>query len=309
MHDTLADRCSFRDLCALLESLEATTGSKANERCTRQVSQWWDRWDSGSIFPIFRLLLPRFDERRFGHREARLAPLLASAFTCAAASRLDHWQEGTPSTLMSDDEAGNPDSGVETGSMWGPRTALGLRGGHGQGDLSCVLQEIIAQEVRRGWLSQRALSVADVNATLDGLSGQGNTAALVAAIQRCSPCEGKWLVRIILRDLRIGGRDAWKAAWPRILMDGFLKHRRGGMYSFFLRQSCLRLACQRAEEAAALGSAGTAVAYWPLDPTVRAGTFVRVCCARAATCLDDIPRWLGSDLFVEVKYGESSPRS
>ena len=68
-------------------------------------------------------------------------------------------------------------------------------------------------------------------------------------LRRCSDVEAQWLVRIILRDMRIGGeacgRDTERAEWLRLVMEAF----RPRLYSFYLRQRDLPAAAEKAERA------------------------------------------------------------
>ena len=53
----------------------------------------------------------------------------------------------------------------------------------------------------------------------------GGGGALARMLRRCSALEAQWLVRIVLRDMRIGGeacgRDTERAEWPRLVMEAF----------------------------------------------------------------------------------------
>ena len=168
-----------------------------------------------------------------------------------------------------------------------------------------------------------------------GGGGGGGGGALPRMLRRCSAVEAQWLVRIILRDVRIGaeacGHDTKRAEWPRLVMEAF----RGGMYRFYLRQRDLPAAATRAElarraHAAAPGAAaavaaaracaaGTGVAVAPagwagaaqlgaascsLDPRVQHGVYVSVMLSKPCTSADAPAKAFGAakELMLETKH-------
>jgi DNA ligase 4 len=146
------------------------------------IQTLFKKWGNSDSFPLIRLLLPQFDRERqaYGLKEVMLAKayikILGISKDSDDAQRMLNWRKPTKSS-GTDREGGDFAHSVYK--------ALETRH-QGKGDLS----------------------VDDVNYYLDML----NTATekpekehiMKALLQHTTPAEHKWLVRIILRDLKIG---------------------------------------------------------------------------------------------------------
>lgn len=146
------------------------------------LNKIFEKWGPSDMFPLIRLLLPGFDKERqaYGLKEVMLAKayikILGLAKDSDDAQRMLNWRK--PTKISGADREG----GDFAASVY-----KALENRHaGKGDLS----------------------VADVNYFLDML----NTATekpekehiLKTLLHHTTPAEHKWLVRIILRDLKVG---------------------------------------------------------------------------------------------------------
>ncbi|BGP36353.1 DNA ligase (ATP) [Rhodotorula kratochvilovae] len=189
----------FGTLCGLFEQFESITRNKhkKNEKKGEVLARFFERWRSDvgpDLYPIVRLMLPERDNRRrtYNLKEQKLAKALISALDIppnnSTALKLINWKVPT---------AQDP----------------------GAGEFAAVAQEVIKSRsmvVRR--VSDTSIDV--VNEILDELSHtrgaaidvQGHKRSLQAeharilkrCVQKMTPSEMKWLIRIILRDLKIG---------------------------------------------------------------------------------------------------------
>ena len=302
---------TFASLCRLLHALEARRSQPGSQITAREqmLEKFFRRHvpvGTGSAAAVLALLLPTEDDRRYWLKETRLAGALVIALglqpSVGAGKRLVEWQAGDEANDANDTDGRRP---------------------MGSGDLSELVARLVDERVASRAAGLPPLSVNEVDADLDALADHDGT-ALCRMLQRCSPLEAKWLVRIVLRDVQIGAELNWtdprKAEWPRLVMDVFCP----GLYTFFLRQRDLRDAAGRAEQARRMraamapggdGGGGGGVHVHgrdpakarggPLDAHVRHGVYVSVMNSSACTNVAKPAATFGGDdaeMVVETKY-------
>ena len=80
------------------------------------------------------------------------------------------------------------------------------------GDMSVVIEAELASMARGDTAARPSLSLRDVDAALDAVASASSDAAIEAALHplfaRASPREGKWLIRLLQRNLRTGAQAA-----------------------------------------------------------------------------------------------------
>ncbi|GAA5823391.1 hypothetical protein JCM3770_006850 [Rhodotorula araucariae] len=189
----------FGTLCGLYEQFESITRNKhkKHEKKGEVLARFFELWRSEvgpDLYPVVRLLLPDRDNRRrtYNLKEQKLAKAIIAALDIpqnnSAALKLINWKVPT---------AKDP----------------------GAGEFAAVAQEVIKS---RSMVIRRVsdTSIDEVNEILDELSHtrgavidpKGNKRSLQAeharilkrCVQKMTPSEMKWLIRIILRDLKIG---------------------------------------------------------------------------------------------------------
>ncbi|KAG0420103.1 hypothetical protein HPB47_003677 [Ixodes persulcatus] len=184
---TVADKVPFGDLCKLCEKVSGQPDrAKKRRLLSDYIAYWRDGGDGGddSFFPAMRLLLPQFDRDRpaYGIKEATLARLYIDVLALQDspdAQQLLHYK--APQVVR---------AGAE--------------------DFASVAYLVL----RHRCPTKGSLSVAEVNALLDRVSaahaiggpegGRAVRDALCSLLRNTSAMEQKWLVRMILRDLRTG---------------------------------------------------------------------------------------------------------
>ena len=144
---------------------------------------------SDSVYPILRLVVPSIDQARgtYGLKQKSIGSmyikLLLLQKTHPDASRIANWKDPT-----------------RQGSS-------GRVGSAVVGEFADVLMEVLGSRVSS---SPSSLTIGDVNGLLDRLArAPGNDAqakVFEEEIFRLSALEQKWLVRIILKDMKIGAR-------------------------------------------------------------------------------------------------------
>ncbi|KXZ51545.1 hypothetical protein GPECTOR_12g508 [Gonium pectorale] len=180
-----AAQLSFEDFTKLLDTLVRTP--QKGQRKVRVLQRFTDtflpRRDGNDLFHFYRLLLPsaQVDKERGNYqlKEAKLAAVLAGAL-------------------------GASPGDTERAKQW-----RGLNV-----SASGVFHEVMYEVLLRKYLraDQAAtgppLTLGEVNARLDELAARGDSGAQQAVLRglllRCSPVAAKWLVLILLRELKIG---------------------------------------------------------------------------------------------------------
>ncbi|GAA5885480.1 hypothetical protein JCM3774_003364 [Rhodotorula dairenensis] len=188
----------FGVLCGIYDELEKATRMKYKHKAETKgdmIEHFFRLWRErigNDLYPVVRLMLPERDTRRrtYNLKEQKLAKALVEALdlprSSSAAIKLEHWK-----TPTKDDP--------------------------GAGEFASVAYDVIKS--RSTVTASRSDTTIDtVNEVLDNLSsitsvgedGQRRSLAAEHAkiLKRCvatmTPGEMKWLIRIILRDLKIG---------------------------------------------------------------------------------------------------------
>ena len=144
-----------------------------------------------SLYPLLRLLLPQLDTERatYGLRESSLAEMYSAALSLdrstAVALRLRNYKQPQP----------------HSGG------AAGRGGGTVAGDFASVLRDVL-QPRERVHDGCSTLSIADVNARLDDIARLPDRplkqAVFARLLAELSAGEHFWLVRVLLKDLKVG---------------------------------------------------------------------------------------------------------
>ncbi|KAF0701368.1 Aste57867_8149 [Aphanomyces stellatus] len=176
----MVEALAFASFCKLMESVVGT--SKPDDKIKLIFSESFRKsFGSSSLFPLLRLLCPHLDrERTYKLKEKKIAMLYVDLLGLNPASsdgkKLLHWTDPTIVTSRA------------------------------VGDFAMVLHEVLQF---RSKARQTDLTVGDVNRMLDTLASQDKEAQKKVFLQfvtTCSADEQKWLMRIIVKDMKIGLR-------------------------------------------------------------------------------------------------------
>lgn len=188
----------FGVLCSIYDELEKATRMKQKNKAEtkgQMIEHFFKLWRErigNDLYPVVRLMLPDRDTRRrtYNLKEQKLAKALVVALdlppNSSAAIKLEHWK-------------------------------LPTKDDPGAGEFASVAYEVIKSR-STVTVSRSTTTIETVNEVLDKLSttrsvgedGQKRSLAAEHAkiLKRCvatmTPGEMKWLIRIILRDLKIG---------------------------------------------------------------------------------------------------------
>lgn len=207
-----AARLSFGGCCRMLEAVERTPNSEAklqllfSDALRREAG-------AGDLYPLLRLVLPQLDrERTYNLKEKKLARVFVEVLGMASASRdaqkLEHFNDPTV---------------VQSKSV---------------GDFAAVLYDVLQYRSLAG-CAKFQHTVGVVNELLDELVKADTHAARKKVFMRLATefpaVEQKWIVRIILKDLKVGLRH------ERVL--NFLHPDAGEMYNHTndLHKVCMEL--------------------------------------------------------------------
>ncbi|KDO23955.1 hypothetical protein SPRG_10651 [Saprolegnia parasitica CBS 223.65] len=180
----MAGTLPFGSFCALLERVASTTKSEAKLKLIFSTELRAACGD-GSVYPLLRLLLPHLDrDRTYKLKEKKLAALYVELLGISASSgdgkKLLHWTDPTIVTTRA------------------------------VGDFSSVLEEVMQYRAKP---CDASVTIEDVNGLLDALNKVHMVDAMAEKkrvlrqmLTRFSGNEQKWLVRMILKDLKIGLR-------------------------------------------------------------------------------------------------------
>jgi DNA ligase 4 len=181
---TFALRTPFLVLAQLLEKLTAERGKKKEEI----LNKFFQRYGWGDFYPVYRLLMPQFDKdrRTYNMKEKVLAKLYVEALSVDASSetakRLLNYKTPT---------ANQPNAG----------------------DFGTAVY--LALEERMGKASN--VTIAELNTYLDSLSQAPDKQARINVIKLMlhdsTAVMHKWIVRIILKDLKVGKGKFKKGFW------------------------------------------------------------------------------------------------
>ncbi|XP_059460885.1 DNA ligase 4-like [Corylus avellana] len=169
----------FSVLCSLFTWMQR---SKSSAKKSSKFRKFLDTFcHSGHYFSAIRLLLPSLDRERgtYGLKESVLATCLIDALGMSRDShdalRLVNWRKG----------------GAQTGAN--------------AGNFSLVAAEVLQ---RRQGMASGGLTIKDVNDLLDRLASAENraekTSVLSTLINKTNAQEMKWIIMIILKDLKLG---------------------------------------------------------------------------------------------------------
>ncbi|KAJ4457452.1 putative DNA ligase 4 [Paratrimastix pyriformis] len=183
----------FSDLCFLFERLGKT---KKKQEKDHLYSLFWRKLPPNiSAFPVMRLFLPLLDRgRMYRVKHTNLAKLYVSALslerTSSVARQLLEWKKPTASR-------------------------------EGTGDLASVVFHVVST---RCLAEQPTMTVGRVNELLDLLwraeRDEERQRIFAGLIREATPLEHKWLVRIVLKEMKIGStEDTHCADLERVCAD------------------------------------------------------------------------------------------
>jgi DNA ligase-4 len=246
------DSVQFDTVVLFCEQLSKTTKhDKRRELITRMFATW-----RGDKFLLMRLLLPHLDKERqsYGMKESVLArmyvDLLTIAVTSEHARQLLQWKR--PSS------------------------------GHASGDFAGVVEQALHSRLR----SSSTLTVGDLNRALDDLARAVDRADKKAVLNRLllnsTAREQKWIVRIILKELKLGVSE-----------KTFLKAFHVDAEEYFNITSSLRRVCDTLiDPAIRLPRTAGISLFHPVKPML------------ASRCdIESVPKLMRSGAFgIELKY-------
>ncbi|XP_062077386.1 DNA ligase 4 [Humulus lupulus] len=175
----MAEETKFSVLCSLFNwMLKSKTSAKKRSKFRKFLDNFCK---SGDYFSAVRLILPNLDRERgsYGLKESVLATSLIDALGMARDSpdalRLINWRKG----------------GAKTGAS--------------AGNFALVAVEVLE---RRQGMTSGGLTIKELNELLDRLASSENrsekTSVLAMLIKKTNAQEMKWIIMIILKDLKLG---------------------------------------------------------------------------------------------------------
>ncbi|XP_029942990.1 DNA ligase 4 [Salarias fasciatus] len=189
---TVASQVPFLDLCNVLEKIQKSKLRPEKSKILRDFMDSWrsfhsalhkdDPDTSDSFYPAMRLIVPPFERERmaYGIKENMLAKLYI-------------------------DVLGLPKNGPEAGKLLNYRAPTTTQGD--AGDFASMAYFVL----KKRCASRGSLSIAEVNDFLDSVAvnNAGKKKNLVKdgllqLITRSSALEQKWLIRMILKDMKLG---------------------------------------------------------------------------------------------------------
>ena len=169
----------FYHLVQLFEKISISSGHATKKKW---LGKFFELWKTDEYFSLMRLILPQLDKDRskYGMKESKLAvyyiEILHISKTCDDAIKIIKWRR--PDKNMSDIA----------------------------GDFGSTLESILINRCQ--YSKQGVFSIGEINELLDQLHLSSDIKEKMKILQKiimnCSPIEQKWLVRIILKDLKIG---------------------------------------------------------------------------------------------------------
>ncbi|XP_012578606.1 PREDICTED: DNA ligase 4 [Condylura cristata] len=189
---TVASHVPFADLCSTLERIQNSKVRAEKVRHFREFLDSWRRFHSAlhkdqkdvtdSFYPAMRLILPQLERERmaYGIKETMLAKLYIELLNL-------------------------PKGGKDALKLLNYRTPTGTRGD--AGDFATVAYFVLKPRC----LQKGSLSVQQVNALLDSVASSNAAKrkdlvkkSLLQLVSRSSALEQKWLIRMVLKDLKLG---------------------------------------------------------------------------------------------------------
>lgn len=179
-----ADALSFAGCCRMLENVEKTPKSDAKLRLVFSNTLRRELGADVDMYPLLRLLLPQLDrERGYNLREKKLARVYADVLGLAPESR-----DARKLELFNDPTV------VQTKAV---------------GDFAAVLHDVLVFRSLAG-AAKHQHTVGSVNAVLNQLATADSAPERKKVFMRLATefpaSEQKWIVRIVLKDLKIGLR-------------------------------------------------------------------------------------------------------
>ncbi|XP_065834565.1 DNA ligase 4-like [Oscarella lobularis] len=192
MSSSVAEKVPFQDLCLLFAKVASTSGKDAKAQLLKSFVEHWrqlhaemhadDETTDDSFHPAMRLILPHVDRQRlaYGMKEVLLAKFYIDVLGIAKES----------------------DDAQKLLKYRAPRTAR-----QEAGDFASVAYYVLKNRCPE----TGSLTIADVNKDLDDLSlcnskrdREGMKRAMMHLLRNLSAVEQKWLIRIVLKDMKMG---------------------------------------------------------------------------------------------------------
>jgi len=174
----------FSNFCSLLETLQKKTGRSTKIFQKDIIQRYFNKWRlyGGSLFPVIRLLLPHIDKKRLNYRikEKTLSKIYVNVLCLPPESpdgrTLINWRIPGKAKMKT------------------------------VGDFASVLYGVLLK--RSTFSGKSTMTIADINDKLDLLNQAESFEQQKDCIRifyaSLTPLEQKWIVRIILKDLKIG---------------------------------------------------------------------------------------------------------
>ncbi|KAF6376352.1 DNA ligase 4 [Rhinolophus ferrumequinum] len=189
---TVASHVPFADLCSTLERIQRSKGRADKIRHFREFLDSWRRFHSAlhknekdvtdSFYPAMRLILPQLERERmaYGIKETMLAKLYIELLNL-------------------------PREGKDALKLLNYRTPTGTRGD--AGDFAMIAYFVLKPRC----LQKGSLTIQQVNDILDSIASNNSAKrkdsvkkSLLQLITQSSALEQKWLIRMIVKDLKLG---------------------------------------------------------------------------------------------------------
>lgn len=189
---TVASHVPFADLCSTLERIQRSKGREEKIRHFREFLDSWRRFHDAlhknqkdvrdSFYPAMRLILPQLERERmaYGIKETMLAKLYIELLNL-------------------------PKEGKDALKLLNYRTPTGTRGD--AGDFATIAYFVLKPRC----LQKGSLTIQQVNDILDSIASNNSARkkdlikkSLLQLITQSSALEQKWLIRMIVKDLKLG---------------------------------------------------------------------------------------------------------
>lgn len=189
---TVASHVPFADLCSTLERIQRAKGRAEKVRHYREFLDSWRKFHDAlhknqkdvtdSFYPAMRLILPQLERERmaYGIKETMLAKLYIELLNL-------------------------PKEGKDALKLLNYRTPTGTRGD--AGDFATIAYFVLKPRC----LQKGSLTIQEVNNILDSIASNNSAKrkdlmkkSLLQFVTQSSALEQKWLIRMIVKDLKLG---------------------------------------------------------------------------------------------------------
>ena len=189
---TVASHVPFADLCSTLERIQKSKGRAEKVRHFKEFLDSWRKFHDAlhknqkdvtdSFYPAMRLILPQLERERmaYGIKETMLAKLYIELLNL-------------------------PRDGKDALKLLNYRTPTGTRGD--AGDFAMIAYFVLKPRC----LQKGSLSIQQVNDILDSIASNNSAKrkdlmkkSVLQLITQSSALEQKWLIRMIVKDLKLG---------------------------------------------------------------------------------------------------------